>query len=291
VQFLREVIGVIAQARPELVAAAVALHLAGLVVTGERWRVVVAALGGQLSLVRSTSINLAGIFVRNATPTTGLGGDASRIALLRAEGIALPEATASFVYVRVAELPAMAAVIVLGLPALTTVIARSSRGIAVAAAALVIAASLMWLLRSRLQAHVATWRARIERVRIGRRAFAMAAAYASVAQAETLVRQIVIAAAFGLPLTLGQSAAVTALSIAGGLVPTVGSVGAIEGSLVAGLMLCGASAETAIAITVAERTISYGLSTALGAAAFTTLGGRAILRLVSDRNPDVVAQG
>src|SRR5262249_3896672 len=156
---------------------------------------------------------------------------------LRAEGMALPEATASFIYVRVAELPAMAAVIAIGLPALAAVLVRSARGVAIATAALSIAAAALGLRRARLHSGFGTWRERIDRVRIPRRPFATAAAYAAVAQAETLLRQIVIAAAFGLPLSIGQSAAITALSIAGGLVPTVGSIGGIESGLVAGLMV------------------------------------------------------
>ena len=105
------------------------------------------------------------------------------------------------------------------------------------------------------------------------------------------MRQIVVAAAFGLPLTVAQSATVTALGIAGGLVPTVGSVGPIEGSMVAGLMLCGAPADTAVAITLVERAISYGLSTALGAGALGVLGGRAILRLAAGRGGNAVTAG
>jgi uncharacterized protein (TIRG00374 family) len=79
----------LAHARLTLVALALALHVIGLLITGERWRVVVAALGTRLSLLRTTLINLAGIFVRNATPTTGIGGDATRIALLGVEGMPL----------------------------------------------------------------------------------------------------------------------------------------------------------------------------------------------------------
>src|SRR5205814_4225812 len=130
---LRRVGGALEHARLPLVALALALHAIGLVITGERWRVVVAALGSRLRLSRTTLINLAGIFVRNATPTTGLGGDASRIALLRAEGVGLPQATASFVYVRAAELPAIAVVVLLALPAVGAAIARSARAIELAA--------------------------------------------------------------------------------------------------------------------------------------------------------------
>jgi glycosyltransferase 2 family protein len=290
VSFVRAVGAALAHARPLLVAAGVGLHLAGLLITGERWRIVVAALGGRLTLRRATLINLAGIFVRNATPTTGLGGDASRIALLRADGLALSQAAAAFVYVRVAELPAMAIVVVLALPAIGAVVARSARGVAIAIAVTLIALAAAWMARGRLRGQIAVLRVKRARLRIGGAAFGAAVFYASLAQAETIVRQIAIAAAFGLPLTIAQSATVTALSIAGGLAPTVGGVGAIEGSLVAGLMMCGATADTAVAITLVERAISYGLSTALGAASLAVLGGRAILR-VADRNGDAVAAG
>jgi uncharacterized membrane protein YbhN (UPF0104 family) len=291
VSFVRAVGGALAHARPLLVAAAVALHLGGLLVTGERWRLVVVALGGRLTLVRSTLINLAGIFVRNATPTTGLGGDASRIALLRAEGVGLAQAAASFVYVRIAELPAMAAVVLLALPTVGAIVARSTRGIAIAIALGLVAVAAAWAGRSRLRARVAALRGKSASVQIGAAAFCAAVAYASLAQLETIVRQIAVAAAFGLPLTIAQSATVTALSIAGGLVPTIGSVGAIEGGMVAGLMLSGATADTAVAITIVERAISYGLSTALGAASLAVLGGRAILRVAADRNGNAVTAG
>src|SRR5881392_1006112 len=105
---LRGIGDALTHARLALVALAVALHVTGLLVTGERWRVVIAGLGSRLPLYRTTLINLAGIFVRNATPTTGLGGDASRIALLRADGVPLPQAAASFAYVRLAEVPPLA---------------------------------------------------------------------------------------------------------------------------------------------------------------------------------------
>lgn len=288
--FVRAVGAALAHARPMLVVAGIALHLGGLLITGERWRLVVAALGGRLTLIRSTLINLAGVFVRNATPTTGLGGDASRIALLRAEGIGLPQAAAAFVYVRVAELPAMAVVVLLALPTITAVLARSARGVAVAIAVAAVALAAAWLGRRRLRERVAVLREKRANVTISRAVFGGAVCYASLAQVETIVRQIVIAAAFGLPLTIAQSATVTALSIAGGLVPTIGSVGAIEGSLVAGLMMCGATADAAVAITLVERAISYGLSTALGGASLAVLGGRAILR-VADRNRDAVTAG
>src|SRR2546426_6854915 len=128
---LRGVGSALADARLPLVALALALNLIGFVITGERWRVVVAALGSRLRLYRTTLINLAGIFVRNATPTTGLGGDASRIALLRAHRVPLAQATASFAYVRLAELPPLALLVAISAPAVARVANRSTPAAAI----------------------------------------------------------------------------------------------------------------------------------------------------------------
>ena len=151
---LRGVGGALAHARLPLVALALALHAIGLVITGERWRVVVAALGSRLRLSRTTLINLAGIFVRNATPTIGLGGDASRIALLRADGVPLAQATASFAYVRLAEVPPLAVVVAPSTPAVASVVRRSHTALVVTGAVIVVGIAIAWLARHRLRAHV-----------------------------------------------------------------------------------------------------------------------------------------
>ena len=283
---LRGIGGALAHARLSLVALAMVLHLVGLVITGERWRVVIAALGSPLPLHRTTLINLAGIFVRNTTPTTGLGGDASRVALLRAEGVPLARATASFAYVRLAEVPPLGLIVALTAPAVATLLSRSKTSLIVSAGALALAAVVFWCARQRLRAQVTSIWLRSAHLRIDRTAASLAVFYATLAQMETLARQIVIAAAFGMPLTIEQSATVTAMTIAGGLVPTVGSIGAIDGSMVAGLMVFGASAQTAVAMTIVGRAISYALSTAAGAVALAVLGGpslvRAVMRTASD---------
>src|SRR2546426_11676589 len=144
---LRGVGSALADARLPLVAVALALNLIGFVITGERWRVVVAALGSRLRLYRTTLINLAGIFVRNATPTTGIGGDASRIALLRAEGVPLAQATASFAYVRLSEMLPLAVLVGLSTPAVLRAIARSSALIAGAGVAIVVGLAAGWTSR------------------------------------------------------------------------------------------------------------------------------------------------
>ncbi len=276
---LRGIGGALTHANLPLVALALALHLVGLVITGERWRVVIAGLGSRLPLYRTTLINLAGIFVRNLTPATGLGGDASRIALLRADGVPLPQATASFAYVRLAEAPPLVLLVLISTPAVARVVSRSTTALAVTAAVAVIAAALAWRNREGLRGRVAALWTRTEHLRLDPGSFGLAIAYATLAQVETNARQIVVAAAFALPLTIQQSATITAMTIVGGFVPTVGSIGAIDGSMVAGLMLFGANTETAVAITVVGRAISYGVSTALGAVALGLLGGRRVLSL------------
>jgi uncharacterized membrane protein YbhN (UPF0104 family) len=288
---LRGVGGALAHAHLELVALAVALHLVGLIVTGERWRVVIAGLGSRLSLYQTTLINLAGIFVRNATPTTGLGGDASRIALLRAHGVPLPQATASFAYVRLAEVPPLALLALLTTPVVAQLASQSVTAVGVAALLLAVAAAIVWIIRKRLREHLRALWARTEHLRVDRGALGLAVFYATLAQVETNARQIVVAAAFGLPLSIQQSATITAMTIVGGFVPTIGSIGAIDGSMVAGLMLCGANAETAVAITIVGRAISYGLSTAAGALALALLGGRRVLRMVSGARTSTATVG
>ena len=136
-----------------------ALNLAGLIVTGERWRVVVAALGTRLPLRRTVLINLAGIFVRNVTPTTGLGGDASRIVLLRAEGVPLVQATAAFAYVRLAEVPPLALMAVLSTSVIASTMSRSTTTLAMAAAVLGAVIVVAWTQRHRARGFLADlWR-------------------------------------------------------------------------------------------------------------------------------------
>lgn len=278
---LRGVGDALAHAKLPWVAVALTLHVVGLIITGERWRVVIAALGTRLRLSRTTLINLAGIFVRNATPTTGLGGDASRILLLRADGVPLPQATASFAYVRLAEVPPIAVTVLLSGPPIAAAVSRSKTSLIVAAVVLVVGLVAASMNRRRVAAHVRDIWERTEHLRIDRTSAMLAVFYATLAQVESLARQIVAAAACGFSLSIQQSAAVTAMSIVGGFVPTVGGVGAIEGTMVAALMMSGADAKTAVAITILERMISYGVSTAAGAAALAWLGGRRILRAVT----------
>ncbi|MBI3399818.1 MAG: flippase-like domain-containing protein [Acidobacteria bacterium] len=275
---LRGVGDALAHANLAWVAAAFVLNLIGLAVNGERWRSVCAALGCRLRLSRTTLINLAGIFVRNATPATGLGGDASRVLLLRAEGVPLAQATAAFAYVRLAEIPPIAVTVLLAGPAVAAAARRSTATLAIAAGVLVAALIALSVNRHRLSARVADLWSRTAHLRIAPAAAALAVFYAGLAQFDSLARLMLAATACGLPLSLQQSAAVTAVAIAGGFVPTIGSLGAIEGGMVAALVVCGADVKIAVAITIIERLISFGVNAAAGAGALAWLGGRRLLR-------------
>src|SRR5262249_35120465 len=151
---LRGVGEALAHARPGFVAAALALHVIGLVITGERWRLVIAALGYRLPLVRGILINLAGIFVRHATPTTRLGRDPRRL-LLRGEGVPFAQAAAAFAYVRLAEIPPIALIVMISAPAVTVLVRRSPRAIAIASALAAVAALVLWLKRGWLRRRLA----------------------------------------------------------------------------------------------------------------------------------------
>jgi hypothetical protein len=274
--FIHTTIAALSRASPAFVATAAALHLVGLAMMGERWRVIITSMGARITLTRAILVNLAGVFVRNITPASGVGGDAVRIGLFRSAGVPLATATVTLVCGRIVEAPAIAALVLAGLPAIGAAAARSK-------AALVIVLALgaaLGIVAAARRPHgtFAGWRERFGLARLPGHAVAIAAAWATATWLETMVRLMVVSAALGVRLAIAQGAALTVFSIVGGLVPTVGGLGAIEGSLVTGLLLFGVSAGTATAITLVERAITYAFSTAIGAAALAAVGGRDAMR-------------
>jgi uncharacterized membrane protein YbhN (UPF0104 family) len=274
--FIHTTIAALARANPALVAAAVSLHLLGLVMMGERWRVIITSMGAEITLARSTLVNLAGVFVRNVTPASGIGGDAVRIGLFRSAGVPLANAALTLVCGRIVEAPAIGALVLVGLPAIGAAAARSKAALIIVLAL----AATLGIVGAARHPHgtLAEWRERVGLTRLPGSAIAIATAWASATWLETMIRLMVVSAALGVRLTIAQGAALTVFSIVGGLVPTVGGLGAIEGSLVTGLLLFGVPAGTATAITLVERAITYALSTAIGAAALAAIGGRDALR-------------
>jgi uncharacterized membrane protein YbhN (UPF0104 family) len=282
---LRDFGEALGQARAPLLGLALVLHLLSLILTAERWRIVVSALGLRLTLARMALVNLAGMFVRNTMPAAGIGGDASRIVLLRAEGLTLAEASAALAYVRLGEIPQLVLATALSVPAAIGLMNRPGRGATIVVAAIGLTICLGWIGQARIRSLLVGLWTRTKHLRIDAGSMGLATFYGLFSQSKNLVRLILVTAAFREPLTIPQAAAVNGLMMLGGLVPTIGSLGAIEGSLIAGLLVFGVPGQTAVLITIVDRGISYALDTALGAAAVAFLGGGKLLRLARSRPP------
>jgi undecaprenyl-diphosphatase len=275
--FLARTAAALEHASLPLAALALALHMAGLVITAERWRFILGRMGSPISLWRAVLVNLAGIFVRNVTPASGIGGDAVRVGLFKAAGAPLGDATATLLCGRLVEVPAIAALVLIGLPAIGAA-AERSRAALIVVVVIAAGAALVAAARRPSGSRLAAWRIRLGVTAPPPGALTVAALWAAGSWFETMIRLMVVCAALGVRLTVPQAAALAVFQIVGGLVPTVGSLGAIESSLMAGLLIFGVPAGTATAITIVERAITYAISTAIGGAALAALGGWDIVR-------------
>jgi glycosyltransferase 2 family protein len=259
------------------VAAALGLYLIGVLTCATRWRTILASLGTRVRMVDTALAHLAGIFAGNVTPASRVGGEACRIAAIGLRSrVALPVAAMASVYDRLSEVPPVVVLVVAAVPTLAVAGARVRIG-RVAVTALAAALALLVFGSVRVVRRHASWRSWRERIAsgpVGRETMAAAVGFSSVVWLQDVVRLMIVAAAFGVPLTVSQGATLSVLTIVGGMLPTMGGLGAIEGGLVAGLVLFGIRIETAAAITAAERAISYGLATVAGGSAFALIGGR-----------------
>ena len=91
-----------------------------------------------------------------------------------------------------------------------------------------------------------------------------------------------------MPLDGWQAIPLSMVVLVGGLFPTIGGLGAVEGGLTAALCLFGARLEQALAVTALERGISYVLATAAGGALLAALGGGSLWKAARGR---VLADG
>lgn len=272
---------------PWYVAAALALYVLGVFAASIRWRLILAALGHRVRVVDALLAYLAGIFANNVTPASRLGGEACRIAAIGLRGrVPMSAATVSAVYDRLSEVPPVAALVLCGVPALRFVgVGVRDRLLAMLIAAGLAAAGYVAYRRFlHERTWWKTWRGRASAGALDRGTAALAVGCSGVVWVQDVVRLMTVAAAFGVTLTVSQAAVLAVLTIIGGLVPTIGGLGAIEGGLVAGLMLFGIGGKTAAAITAVERAISYVFSTSAGAAAFALIGGRTLWDAVRSRS-------
>jgi hypothetical protein len=266
---------------PGYTVAAVSLYALSLVIGGLRWQVILRGMGHEVRLREAVLTNLTSIFVNNITPGR-VGGEVFRVAMLRQRaGIDVATLTVSLGYDRLADLVPVAVMIVLSLPTLRQVLSGArSVLMGVAVLALVLALVIWALRRARSSAAwLARWRERFSTFQVGRTAMAWAVVWAVCIWAMDLGRLLIVAAAFGVSISPLQAITLSVVAVLGGLLPTIGGLGAIEGGLTAALVLYGVSLEQALAITLLERAISYALATLVGGVTLLLLGGGKLWRL------------
>jgi uncharacterized membrane protein YbhN (UPF0104 family) len=268
----------LADAAPQYVIAVLALYVVSLFIVGARWRGFMRALGGRVGVGRATLATLAGIAVGNLTPSSRLAGEACRVTLVRAAGtVTWGQAAIAAVWDRISELPS-----ILVLAAMATVAARDmpsawrTGAIVAAIVVLLVAGGLAMRSLRRAGASPGGWRQRLALDRITGRVFAVGAGYSALMWLQDFLRLGAAALAFGVVLPPTKIAALSILAMLGGLVPTVGGLGAVEGGLMAGLVAFGVDVPTAAAITAVERAVSYVFSTVAGAIVVLLLGGRSL---------------
>jgi uncharacterized membrane protein YbhN (UPF0104 family) len=123
---------------------------------------------------------------------------------------------------------------------------------------------------------VASWHSSLALGAVSSRVFAAGVGYSSLLWLQDFLRLTCVTLAFGVTLSPTQIALLSIIAMLGGLAPTIGGLGAVEGGLVSGLIAVGVDLPTAGAITALERAISYGLSTAAGLIVIALIGGRSL---------------
>jgi hypothetical protein len=275
----------LATANPAYVAAVFALYVVSLFIVGARWRRFLRALGGDVGVARATLATLGGIAVGNLTPSSRLAGEACRIALARQGGSATwTQVTIASIWDRLSEVPPILVLAAMSLVAIRQEASTWRAGSVVVGVALALAgASLAVRALRRSGVTLAGWRERLALDRISGRVYAAGVGYSMLLWLQDFGRLACAGLAFGVRLSPTRVATLSMLAMLGGLIPTVGGVGAVEGGLVAGLVAFGIDAPTAAAITAVERAISYGFSTAAGALVVALFGGRSLWASIRSR--------
>ena len=274
-------------AAPGWVLAVFGLYVTSLFIVGARWRGFLRMLGADLSTTRAALATLGGIAIGNLTPSSRLAGEACRITLARLDReVTWRQIAVATVWDRLSEVPPVAVLCVIAAFALGHV-AVARRWIFVVVACVAVIGIFVQRLRRRRTTEHGSLRGWVRRLSIDRcdlAVFAAGVGWSSLLWIQDILRLTCAALAFGVALPLTRLAALAVLAMVGGLVPTLGGLGAVEGGLMAGLVAFGVEVPTAAAITTVERVVSYGFSTAAGVLVVTLLGGRSLLRATWLRN-------
>jgi uncharacterized membrane protein YbhN (UPF0104 family) len=273
----------LSSARPAYAGAALALYVVSLFIAGVRWRGFLRALGAEATVRRATLATLGGVAAGNLTPAPG--GEACRIALLRAGGRASwQQATVAAIWDRLSELPPILILAAMSLLAVRSLVAgwRTDLILVSLAAALAVAGIAWWRLRGS-RSSWADWRSRLAQHRVSGRVFGTGVTYSSLLWLQDVLRLTCATRAFGVVLSPEQIATLSIVAMLGGVVPAMAGLGPVEGGLIAGLLAFGVDLPTAAAVTALERAISYGFSTVAGAVVIGMMGGRPLWRSLRGR--------
>jgi uncharacterized membrane protein YbhN (UPF0104 family) len=293
-----KLLGYLRGVAPALLLLAIALQLAGVLISALKWWLLLRALEAHTPYAWTVRTYLIGQFFSNFLPTM-IGGDAVRVYQLSRRDGRPAIAIASVLVERITGFLALTLIAwaALGLsvdrfdaaPRLRWLIVGC---VSAASAALALAFSAPWTARWLMRLplpDVASWRSRlhelaqaIERCYADRGALALVIALAFCYQVSWIVTNVVVARAIGLDAPLAFVALLVPISDIVGLVPVFfNSLGAREGTFVLLLGLIGTPA--ALALTFAILVFVVRLTVSL-------LGG-ALLLLSVGRGPSSVAHG
>ena len=284
---LRQVVTALLSADLRWVMVALALYLAAIVAGGLRWQAIVRMLGGDIRTRHAVLATIATVFVNNVTPSGRLAGEACRIAITRLKGsITLPLGAVASLGDRLSDLPGLAVLGLVSLPVLQPIVGGHVRTLLAAGAlSAVVIAVIGPRVRSALRSWLLTRRREFGGTPVSARRVALVVGLGMAIWVEDLFRLMAVAAALDVRLGLPQASALCVMMVVGGLVPTLGGLGAVEGGLVGVMLAFGIDLQTAIAITAVERAISYAFSTLAGGLAVAWLGGRELLRSYDRAGP------
>lgn len=266
--------------------AALFLYVLSVVLMGRRWQWVLRGMGQPVRLRDTCLTHLCSVFVNNVTPGR-VAGEVFRVAMLRKRtGMETGRVIASLGWDRATDVVPLGLMVAVALPTLLRVLplpAGSPRGLALLAGAGLVLAAVIWWQLGRLQALLRRFYARLQVFSVRRRELQQAMLVSCVVWTMDSARIWLVAAALGAPLRPWQAIPLSVVTVLGGLVPTIGGLGAIEGGLTAALCLLGSSLEQALAVTALERGISYVLATGAGGLVLLGVGGGSLWRTARGR--------
>jgi len=285
--WLRNALALISASNKVHVSAAVAVYIASTLVYALRTVIVMHWQGVHVSLRDSYIAYLMNMFVNNITPSARAGGELVRAAFIaRRYGLSLPSVINVVAFERATE--AIGIVVLVVFTALYGIYdLKSSEYLAAISAAIFLALLIIYRYWDRLF-HAAM-------VRLERRGWLRYDSSETLWFSDMLSNKVLLAIgvlfgvmvwfldalrlyfigkALGVEMDLVRYIGVSVLYAGIGLLAvTPGGLGIVEGGLTAVLVALGVSPGDAIAVTLIERLISYGLGTLLGAMGLVAAGG------------------